>query len=232
MRAHNESGFTLVELMVAILLLSVLSVGFYQVMFSSVRGSNDAADIAEVAEEARLGFNRMIRDTREATKLVSVDDDSYRMWTDFNRDERVQDDEYEYLEYSYDATEERIVLTALEGPPGGDPALIAGDEGPLAGVPPETLAANVLQIQNTNGTPRPVFSYASNFLQFDTNPADGEVSASELDDSGVGANDGQLTGVELQYVSDVNYAFQVSVGGDRRTFFGQAQIRNRRYSNL
>ena len=30
------------------------------------------SDIAEVAEEARLGFNRMIRDTRETTQLISA----------------------------------------------------------------------------------------------------------------------------------------------------------------
>lgn len=227
----DERGFTLVELMVAILLVSVLSVGFYQVMFSSVRGSNDTADIAEVAEEARLGFNRMIRDTREATRLISAEGDSYRMWTDFNGDGLVQADEYEYLQYSYDEGGRRIVLTALEGPPAGDPELITGGEGVLAGTPPETLAANVEPVGN-----RPIFSYSSNFLDFDIGPppaeaGNGEVSAGELD-ANAGDGNGVLDGLELDYVSDVNYAFQVVVNGDGRTFYGQAQIRNRRYSNL
>ncbi|MBW3594083.1 MAG: prepilin-type N-terminal cleavage/methylation domain-containing protein [Actinobacteria bacterium] len=226
MRMTDERGFSLVELMVAVLLLSVLGVGFYQVMFSSVRGSNDAADIAEVAEEARLAFNRMIRDTREATRLVAADADSYRMWTDFNGDGVVQDDEYEYIEYSYDADANEIVLTALAGPPAGDPDLITGSETVLPGTPPETLAANIREVPTKD-----VFSYASNFLDFDTD-ADGQVSVFELGGAVNPPANETLEGVEFGYISDVNYAFRVSVDGDSRTFYGQAQIRNRRYSNL
>lgn len=230
MRLRDERGFSLVELMVAILLLSVLSIGFYQVMLSAVRGSNDTADIAEVAEEARLGFNRMIRDTREATRLIAADGDSYRMWTDFDGNERVDAAEYEYLEYSYDGGTNRIVLTALAGPPAGDPDLITGGEGPLPGTPPETLAANIDRIGDPPSE-RDVFGYVSNFLDFDTD-GNGEVSVPEL---GAGVNppaNATLEGIELRYISDVNYGFDVVVGGDRRTFYGQAQIRNRRYSEL
>ena len=225
---RDESGFSLVELMVAILLLSILSVGFYQVMFSAVRGSQDASDIAEVAEEARLGFNRMIRDTRETTRLITASDTAYRIWTDFDRDGLVDAGDYEYLEYEYDPDTESLTLTALAGPVGGNPDLIDENAAALAGTSTETLAAHVELV----GT-RPVFSYASNFLQYDTAPADGEVSASELDTAaGVGNNNGDVDGLELAYVSDVNYAFHVSVGGGGKTFYGQAQIRNRRYSNL
>ena len=228
MNRHEEEGFTLVEAMVAIFLFSVLSVGFYQVMFAAVRGSTDTADIAEVAEEARLGFNRMIRDTRETTDLISASGTSYRIWTDFDRDGRVDETDFEYMEYAYDSAARRLTLTALTGPAAGDPALITGAEAPLTGTAAETLAGNIRLI----GT-RPVFSYASNFLQYDTAPVDGEVSADELDDaSGIGNNNNVLDGLELDYVSDMNYAFQVSVGGDARAFYGQAQIRNRRYSNL
>jgi prepilin-type N-terminal cleavage/methylation domain-containing protein len=228
MTTHNEEGFSLVEVLVAIFLLSILSVGFYQVMFSAVRGSTDAADIAEVADEARLGFNRMIRDTRETTKLVSAGDTAYRIWTDFDGDNVVDQADYEYLQYAYDSTANAITITALTAPAAGNPNLITGTETAIAGTSAETLAGHVQLV----GT-RPVFSYASNFLQYDTNPVDGEATAAELDDAvGTGNNNNTLDGVELDYVSDVNYAFRVSVGGDARTFYGQAQIRNRRYSNL
>ena len=228
MTATKEEGFSLVEVMVAIFLLSILSVGFYQVMFSAVRGSTDAADIAEVAEEARLGFNRMIRDTRETTKLISAGDTSYRIWTDYDADDIVDQGDFEYLQYAYDPTKKAITITALTAPAAGNPDLITGSESAIAGTSAETLAGNVQLV----GT-RPVFSYASNFLQYDTGPVDGEASAPELDDAtGVGNNNNVLDGLELDYISDVNFAFRVSVGGDARNFFGQAQIRNRRYSNL
>jgi len=226
MKREDERGFTIIEVMIAILLVSVLSIGFYQVMFSAVRGSNDTADIAEIAEEARLGFNRMIRDTREATRLIAADEDSYRMWTDFNGDGVVQDAEFEYMEYSYDEDDRRIVLSALTGPPAGDPAQITGAETALASAPPETLAANIERISGKD-----VFSYASNFLDFDSD-GNGETDQPELEVGANGTTDGVLAGVELEYVSDVNYGFEVVVGGDRRAFYGQAQIRNRRYSNL
>lgn len=228
MNRHDEEGFSLVEVLVAIFLFSVLSVGFYQVMFSAVRGSTDTADIAEVAEEARLGFNRMIRDTRETTDLISATDTSYRIWTDFDRDGVVDQSDYEYMQYTYDPTTRRLTLTALTAPAAGNPNLITGSEAAIAGTSAETLSGNIRLV----GT-RPVFSYVSNFLKYDTNPANGEVSSTELDTAtGLGNNNGVVDALELDYVSDVNYAFQVSVGGDARTFYGQAQIRNRRYSNL
>lgn len=228
MNLREEEGFSLVEVLVAIFLFSVLSVGFYQVMFSAVRGSTDTADIAEVAEEARLGFNRMIRDTREATDLISATDTSYRIWSDFDRDGVVDQSDYEYMQYTYDPATRRITLTALTAPAAGNPSLITGSEAAVAGTSAETLSGHIRLV----GT-RPVFSYVSNFLQYDTSPANGEVSSTELDTAtGLGNNNGVVDGLELDYVSDVNYAFQVSVGGDARTFYGQAQIRNRRYSNL
>lgn len=228
MSRHEEEGFSLVEVLVAIFLFSVLSIGFYQVMFSAVRGSTDTADIAEVAEEARLGFNRMIRDTRETTDLISATNTSYRIWTDFDRDGVVDQSDYEYMQYTYDSASNRLTLTALTAPAAGDPNLITGSESAISGTSAETLSGHVRLV----GT-RPMFSYVSNFLQYDTNPADGEVSSTELDTAtGLGNNNGVVDALELDYVSDVNYAFQVSVGGDARTFYGQAQIRNRRYSNL
>ena len=261
MKTSSESGFTLVELMVGMLLLSILSIGFYQVMFSTVRGSNRTSDIAEMAEEARLGFNRMIRDSRETTQLVSATGSDYRIWVDFDADgcvdagtafEKVAPStecvaggpaDYEYLRYAY--TGSRITLEALQGPGSGAAAtcfpapapacgLDPGDSALVAGTETETLAASVRRVEDppNSGTFRDVFSYVSNFLQFDNAPANGEVSVAELEAGTFGDNNGVLEGLELDYVSDINYAFNVSVEGNTRTFFGQAQIRNRRYSEL
>ena len=220
MKPRSEEGFTLVETMIAIFLFSILSVGFYQVMFSTVRGSNDTSDISDATEEARLGFNRMIRDTRETTKLVTAEGNRYRIWTDFDADGVVDEADYEYMEYEYDSGS--IYLSALTAPAGGDPDLIDGTEGVAAGTERERLAGNVQPVNAGD----PIFTYVSNFLVFDANN-DGETAVSELGDG-----DNVLEGLELDYVSDVNYAFTVSVGGNSRSFYGQAQIRNRRFSDL
>ena len=229
MTRAGDEGFTLVETLVAIALLSILSVGFYQVMYSAVRGSGDAADVAEVAEEARLGFNRMIRDTRETTQLVVAEGDRYRIWVDYNRNKLVDAAEFEYLEYAYDGS--RITLTALAAPPAGNPDLLSGGEDPLTGIETETLAANVNLLEE-EGVELPIFTYVSNFLAFDTIDQDGEATVDEIEAGTVGADNNRLEGVELRYVSDVNYGFEVSVNGNSRAFYGQAQIRNRRYSDL
>ena len=251
MTRPQEEGFSLVEVMIGMLLLSILSIGFYQVMFSTVRGSNSAADVAQSAEEARLGFNRMIRDTREATHLVSASGTDYRIWVDFDGDGCVDagtayvkpagtsvcvnggSSDFEYLRYAFAGDE--ITLEALAGPATGAAATCAPmpeasatcglgptDSTLAAGTVTETLASGVSTIGGA-----PVFKYSSNFLEFDDSPANGETTVTELGDG-----DNDLEGLELDYISDVNYAFSVSIGGNSRRFYGQAQIRNRRYSDL
>ena len=225
MRRHDERGMSLTEVLIAMFLFSVASIAFYQVMVSAVRGSDDASNVAQSAEEARLGFNRMIRDTRETTELVAADNDSYRIWIDFDRDDLVDAADLEYVEFSF--VDGSLRLTALTA--ATDPDSLSGTEGTLAGTESETIASNVEVVSVTE----PVFSYSSNYLNYDAGTADGEVTAAELDDvTGLGNNDNILNGLELRYISEVNYAFQVSVDERRRTFFGEATIRNRRFGEL
>lgn len=84
MKINREEGFSLVELLVAIGLFSVLSISFYGVMFAGVRGSTRSESAATISEEARLGFNRLIRDTREASRITAADEDSYTIEIDFD----------------------------------------------------------------------------------------------------------------------------------------------------
>lgn len=220
---RDESGFTLIETLVAIALLAILSVGFYQVMFSAVRGSDNTQQVAQISQEARTGMNRIIRDTRAANDIITASSTSYRIWTDYDLDDLV--DTYEYIQYAYASGQ--LTITPLTVPSGGNPSLFTGTETTLTGESSAVLVNNAGQI----GT-APVFSYASNFLSFDTN-GNGEVTSAELDaTTGVGNNNGAVDGLELKYVSDVNYAFSVTVSGRTSNFYGQADIRNRRYSNL
>lgn len=79
----NERGFTLIELLVVMALFAVVSVGLYQVMLSSVRGNETAQDVATIAQEARLGLNRMVRDTREASGVLEATETSYKITVRF-----------------------------------------------------------------------------------------------------------------------------------------------------
>jgi prepilin-type N-terminal cleavage/methylation domain-containing protein len=229
MRRRDESGFTLVELMVAIMLFSILSIGFYQVMISSVGGSENTQEIAQISQEARLGLNRMIRDTREVTEIITATPTSYRIWVDFDADDVVDADAYEHLEYSFVTADNTIMMTPLEAPTSNlpDPGpVFTGAEGVLAGEEAEVLVAGVAPAPG-----RDVFSYASNFLQYDTN-GDGEASSAELDTAIAPGDAAGLNDDELAYISEVNYALTVSVDGRNTDFYGQASIRSRRYSDL
>ena len=86
----SENGFTLIETLVAITLFSVVSISFYSVMLSGSRGADTTRSVVRVAEEARFGLNRMVRDTREAQVMAEADEDSYRVQIDFDEDGTIQ----------------------------------------------------------------------------------------------------------------------------------------------
>jgi prepilin-type N-terminal cleavage/methylation domain-containing protein len=220
---HDEGGFTLVETLVAIVLIAILSIGFYQVMFSTVRGASNTQQVAQIAQEARGGLNRMIRDTRAASDLITASATSYRIWTDYDLDRIV--DDYEYMQYAYASGQ--FTITPLTVPAGGSPSSFTGAEATLTGQTAAVLVDHVGQIGTS-----PVFNYSSNFLTFDAN-SDGQVTSAELDTaSGLGNNNGLVDGLELKYVSDIAYSFTVTVSTRSTNFYGQADLRNRRYSNL
>ena len=217
-RLASEGGFTLVELLVVTLILAAISTSLYLAVFSGVRGGNTARNVVQISEEARLGLNRMIRDTREAEDLVAADADSYEIGIDFNLDGDT-DDGGEQETFTFDPDTQRILLTA-NVPDGANPTTT------------EPLVVGVSALAGTN-----MFSYSSNQLEYDQPPEDGIASCAEIDDPPFGVSGGNgdnVCGVEeLPFVSNVSYALQVSSGDDRsgvRTteFFAEAQLRNRR----
>lgn len=129
-----DRGFTLVELLVVMSLFSVVSVGFYQVMFSGVRGNETAQDVATIAQEARLGLNRMIRDTREAsgaTALSEATGTSYKISVLFPGSTTPEE-----VTYSYNDASDTIRLNGE--------VLIEGVE-PVAGLPIFSYSSNNLE---------------------------------------------------------------------------------------
>jgi type II secretory pathway pseudopilin PulG len=198
---------TLIEILVSLSLFMIVSVGFYQVLFSGSNGAQTAKKITQVAQEARLGFNRMIRDVREATALHDPSATSFHVQIDFDGDGTITTGgpnatgDYEDLTFTYDAGVDEIRLNGE--------TLIAGVE-PIGG--------------------RPVFDYASNFLEYDDDE-NGVASWQEIDAAGipgVGNSNGLLDGNEDDFISSVIFSFSVAVDDRSSEFFSEAQIRNRR----
>ncbi|MDP9068812.1 MAG: prepilin-type N-terminal cleavage/methylation domain-containing protein [Actinomycetota bacterium] len=215
-RSRDEAGFTLIELLVTASLFSVLAVGFYQVLFSNARGSDTSRAVVKISEEARLGLNRMIRDTREGTLWCETYDGasttacptrtSYSVRIDFNSDGKFENPnpqgDYEKLTFAYDSTRGVIALNG------------------------EVLVAGVTPISGKD-----IFTYTSNRLEYDAN-SDGMTTWQELDATGltgIGDKDGVLDGdLELRHLSNIDYAFNVASGGRTTVFYSQAQLRNTR----
>jgi prepilin-type N-terminal cleavage/methylation domain-containing protein len=198
---NSEGGFTLIELLVAIAIFAVISTSLYAVVFGGVRASNTSEDVVRVSEEARLGLNRMIRETREGQLFSALSPDSYRVRIDFDRDgiyeNPNQDGDFESLEFRYDT---------------GDDAILLNNQVLIAGVTPIDAST-------------PIFSYTSNDLRYDSN-RDGVTTSTELDQAA--ASGYSVNSADPTSYSNVEFAFRVSSGPRQTVFRGHAQLRNRR----
>jgi len=75
-KLRNDNGFTLVEMMVALALLSVVFTAVNSFFLSSVTAWHRSQDKAEVEENLRIGMNRLSRELRQAESIVSYDNTS------------------------------------------------------------------------------------------------------------------------------------------------------------
>jgi prepilin-type N-terminal cleavage/methylation domain-containing protein len=212
----TEEGFTLIELLVGIVLLSIVSTGFYMVLFATSRSADTSRSVTKVSEEARLGFGRMVRDTRQGRRLVAASTTSYTVEVDFDGDGVVAPEgilnsqgDYEVLTFSFDQSSKTISLNG------------------------ETLMGGVECIE-VSGECKPVFDYASNRLEYDWSPKDGNATWKELDEGpvhgvvGVGNNNGMLDAAELPYLSNVTYELVIVDNESSTEYIAEAQLRNLR----
>lgn len=206
MKRADERGFTLIEMLVTMAIFSVVSVSFYQLMFSVVRGSDEAQSVAAVSEEARMGFNRMVRDTREGQALTAATPDEFTVRVDYENDELGP----QLLTFKWNGQD---VLLNGEVLMRGIDCLRPAEEAPCS---------------------QDVFTYSSNELAYDWD-LNGVTSWEELDEAsdsshgvvGVGNNDGILNS-EISLLTDVTFALSVTSGNSDGRLFAQAQLRNKR----
>ena len=233
-RPTDQDGFSLVELLVAIVAFSGVAFAFMSVMMSTARSTDTARDHVRISEEARLGLNRMVRDTREAGWVALPDTNpntaktSFTVQIDYNGDgsyanppgpDAPAEGNFEVVTYAYDDANDRITLSA-------------------AGFGTETLVKGVDCVRDvSNNCKSDVFSFTSNRLEYDwSSPTDGVTTLGELNQAACSPNNittmdvcnGVLVNGELANVTNVNMAFSVSVGGRKTDFYAEAQLRNRR----
>src|SRR5256885_15728549 len=67
-----DAGFTLIEMLVAMLLLGMLGTVFMTTIMGSRSSLSATASSQDLNEEARLALNRMARELRQATSITNV----------------------------------------------------------------------------------------------------------------------------------------------------------------
>ena len=213
----DERGLTIVELLIAISIFSVVSASMYTLVFSLRRSSEQTRSIAQVSQEARRGLNRMVRDTREGDAIVAIDNDlsdnraSYTVQVDFDANNAITTSgvngsgDAEQLTYEFNRSAKTLTLNGE--------ILMRGVDCLSTCVP---------------------FTYSSSRFQYDWN-ADGIVTWGELDEAGCAARGSFAVGncdltlnVEMSEVGLVDYAFKVVDGTSTESFYAQAQMRNKR----
>jgi prepilin-type N-terminal cleavage/methylation domain-containing protein len=213
---RRQEGFTLIELLVGILLLGIVSIGFYTVLFATARSGDTSRAVTKVSEEARLGFGRMVRDTRQGRGVVAASATSYTVEVDFDGDGLIESagvqnsqGDYEVLTFSFNEAADTISLNG------------------------EILMRRVECVE-VSDVCKPVFNYASNRLEYDWSPKDGIAAWEELDAApvhgviGVGNNNGTLDSAELPFISTVTYELMVVEKESSTEFITEAQLRNLR----
>ncbi|HEX2058363.1 MAG TPA: type II secretion system protein [Actinomycetota bacterium] len=214
-RGRDQAGFTIVEVLVSMTIFSVLAASVFGVMVSATRGSETTRRVAGISEQARLGINRMVRDTREGSAIdsVSADLNTFEVHVDFDGNNVITPlpatnamGDLEELTYSYDQNTKTLRLNG------------------------EILVRGVECARDELGNCLPAFSFESNRLEFDTDK-NGVTTWQELDQApttyGVGNGDGQLNW-ELPLISNVSFALRVQDGTAQRDFYAEAQLRNQR----
>jgi prepilin-type N-terminal cleavage/methylation domain-containing protein len=214
-KQRSEAGYTLIELMVAIFIFSIVSVVFYQALFSAARGSDTSRNVVRVSEEARLGFMRMVRDTREGESLITPSATSFKVQTDFDADGVIEPNPIDPI-----GNYESLTFTFNESSTGNGTISVSN------GVKSEVLMAGV-DCLRASGVCKDVFSFASSRLEYAG--GDGIATAADLDnDPAIGNNNGILDGDEVDAVDVVTFALVVRVDDSQTTFNTTAQLRNLR----
>ncbi|MEX2549494.1 MAG: prepilin-type N-terminal cleavage/methylation domain-containing protein [Nitriliruptoraceae bacterium] len=90
----DEGGFTLVELLVAVVVMSIVMGGITSVVISTTRVESDQQELQQVVDDGRVSLTRIRQEVREARRILAGSDGSQlHFWVDRNQDALVQPEE-------------------------------------------------------------------------------------------------------------------------------------------
>jgi prepilin-type N-terminal cleavage/methylation domain-containing protein len=239
---HRDSGFTLVEMLVAMVILGALGSVFLTTVFGAETSAKGTSSEQDLNEEARLALNRMARELRQADALTSVlnpDGTAYdssaitavTFTADFNGDGCIDGvaltdgavctaysaSNPETLTYCWDPSASVRQLYLIPGSLSGSSCHVDGALPILAG-----------QVTSFK------LSYRSNEYLYDVTggddgQSDGITTWTELDQAGspVGNDDGVLDSPELANIDSIVIELNVSANGQHQQSYGtQVDLRN------
>jgi prepilin-type N-terminal cleavage/methylation domain-containing protein len=235
-RDTRDSGFTLVEMLVSMVILGALGSVFLTTVFGAETSAKGTSSEQDLNEEARLALNRMARELRQADALTSVlnpDGTSYSssaitavtFTADFNGDGCIDGvalsvgavctaysaSNPETLTYCWDPSASVRQLYLIPGSLSGSTCHVDGALPILAG-----------QVTSFK------LSYRSNEYLYDAD-GDGITTWTELDQAGspVGNDDGALNSPELSNVDSIVIELNVSANGQhQQSYATQVDLRN------
>jgi prepilin-type N-terminal cleavage/methylation domain-containing protein len=91
---HRQEGFSMVEMLVSMGILTVIMAGMLTFLLGTSRNWQSNQDTAETIDNARIGLNRMTREIRQSTNVTAAAADSVTFVADFGDGE-------ETITYSY-----------------------------------------------------------------------------------------------------------------------------------
>lgn len=235
-RGRDDSGFTLVEFMVAMSLFVTLMAVTMSVVVASNDAVATASQVQNLNEEARQAINRMSRDLRQANTIVTgLNPDkppataggivAVRFTADYNGDGCAPSPvtatvscpiaynagNPEDLTYCYDPGTRQLYVADNQATAPTSPITCSGGQ-PL-------LAGNVAGF---------TIEYNSNQYHYDLSPSNGITTWRELDAAAppVGNNNSALD-VELADIDSLVLNLTMSVDGHQQTYRTQVDLRNK-----
>lgn len=217
-RNRTDSGFSLTELLVGMVLLSVLAGTLVSMALSLQRSTTDAARNADLLHETQLAMERLVRELRQAGTIDKVElpasptaPTAITFFADFDNDglRDLDASDPEVLSYRFLPSTGQLTLTINDA---------AGNA-----ITTPILATNVTGFG---------LELHSSLWQYDRSvPRDGVVTWAELDATpGVGNQNGIADAPELSRVDSVVVSVSVAYGARNQTYRTQVDFRNRNLS--
>jgi len=223
---RDDSGLTLIELLVSMILMGLVGTIVFTSVLATQRAAESSRQVNDLNEEARLVLNRMSRELREAKAITAVinpmgpgysatSDTSITFEVDFNGNGTIEPTaaDPEELTYFYDVSAQQLQLQA------------AGSALPV-------LAANVANFQVNFTSRKYVYdgttTASGGLCGTATGTKDGVVDWQEVDGNSalLYGNCNATLDTELTVVDSVFISLKVLYGSKQQQYQTQVDLRN------